>query len=226
MHPKTTHMKRILPAVLFALFVTPSFSQGMFGVQGGIGFTTGYKTYYTPSFEGCYLAKVSPHIYLGGALAVQRYSFLDDLDKGNNLSYGDIISIRQKSSYVFFKPKFDLGIGARKHMHLTFSCGPGVFMSGNKTTQNYEPLVSPTGGYSGADTVSNSIKYNMRTVVFQATPGIWERIPTHGYWNITLSQELNYISSKLNYPGTNLKTNYILFSVGIMHKYPHVVVEY
>ena len=219
-------MKRIILSILFPATTFCSFAQGMFGLQAGMGTVTAYKPYYTPSFEGYYLAKLTPHVYLGGAVSVQRYSFLYDLDKGSNISYGDVLTIRQKSSYIFFTPKIDCGVGYYKYVHFTFSFGPGVFMTGAKTTGNYEPLISPTGGFSGGDTLYYNAKYNMRTVIFRYAFGIMERIPTRGYWNITLSQEFSYLPGKLNYPGIDLMANYILFSVGIMHKYPLMKVEY
>jgi hypothetical protein len=196
----------------------------MYGLTAGVGFTTAFKTYYTPSFEGFYLARLSRSIYAGGALNFQRYSFLYSANEGNP-AYGDILSIRQKSDYLFFSPKIDLGLGYRKHVHLNFSLGPGLLLGGDKETSYFEPFYAHPSPGSGADTITNNTNGTMRTLIFHYCAGITERIPV-GYWNIYLSQEVSYISSHLNFPGTNLNTSYIAFTFGLMHKYPQVAVEY
>jgi hypothetical protein len=66
----------------------------------------------------------------------------------------------------------------------------------------------------------------MRTMLYRIGLGVTERIPTHGYWSITLSQDFSFLPGKLNTGGANLNTGYFCFTIGIMHKYPQVMVEY
>jgi hypothetical protein len=87
------------------------------------------------------------------------------------------------------------------------------------------PFWTPPGGTPyGADTVAVNTSYNIPGVILRYGVGITERIPTHRYWNITLTQEFGFLPGSLS-KGTPLKTPGILFQVGVMHKYPLVRVE-
>src|SRR3954466_16306803 len=101
-------MKQILLTAVFSLLFIPSFAQGMYGVQAGVGYTTAYQSHITPSFEAYYLHQVSKQfyrVYVGGSVYFQRYSFLNTLKISGPVNYGDIISIRQKTSYAFISAK-------------------------------------------------------------------------------------------------------------------------
>jgi hypothetical protein len=205
----------------------------MFGFQAGIGYGTAYKSKITPALEGYYLKKITPRLYIGGSVFFQRYSFLNTLIKDTtNLNYGNVLSISQRSSYLFFCPKIDFGFGYHKYIHANLSIGPGVYMGGNQYTYEYQPFWTNASGYSyGADTASTNTSYNIPKVIFRVGAGISERLPTYRYWNIILSQEFSYIPGYIGESNANLgtpalRTSYISFQVGIMHKYPQVFVEY
>ena len=223
-------MKRTLVAAIFSLLCAPSFAQGMYGFQGGVGYTTAYQSHITPAFEGYYLHKVSKQlyrVYVGGSVYYQRYSFLNTLKTGGPVSYGDIISIRQKTSYAFISAKVDYGIGYHKYFHVNLSFGPGIFVGGSQYTNEHLPYWTPPGGNPyGADTSAVNTSFNIPSVIYRGAVGISERIPTQGFWNITFSQEFSFIPGNLSKTGPPLNTGYIAFQVGIMHKYPLVFVEY
>ena len=224
---KNIRMKRIIPVILFSFFYSSSFSQGMYGFGIGLGYITSYHSYITPAFEGYHLWRLTEHIYLGGDLDLQRYSFLDNLKPDpNNLYYGEIISMREKSSYLFFSPKIDFSIGYRKYVHINLSGGIGVAMASGQWRNEYSPVLSTASGNIGADTAAVNSSYNVPKVIYRAGLGVSERIPTRQYFNIMLSQEFSYLPANLNRgDGPNLFTNYFSFTVGIMHKYPQTRVE-
>ncbi len=221
-------MKSGALVVLFCIITTTSFSQGMFGFQAGIGKSTSYTPNKTLAAEGYYLYKVTPHFHVGASLSFQRYSFLNTLVKDTaNLSYGELLSISQRSSYLFFCPKVDFGFGYHKYVRLGISFGPGLYMGGNQYYYQYQPYWTNTSGYSfGRDTVSTNTSYNIPQVIFRVGVGLSERIPTFRYWNIILSEEYTYLPGYISRGTPNLNTGYISFMVGIMHKYPQVFVEY
>src|ERR1700744_4099185 len=131
-------MKKIILITLSSFLAGLSYSQGMFGFQAGIGYGTAYKATITPALEGYYLKKLTSRLYVGGSLFFQRYSFQNTLIKDtSNLNYGDLLSIRQKSSYLFFCPKIDFGFGYHKYIHANLSFGPGLYMGGTQYTYMY-----------------------------------------------------------------------------------------
>ena len=219
-------MKRIIIVILLSFFNTFSFSQGMYGFNIGLGRTMSYHSYITPAFEGYHLWRLSPHFYAGGAISLQRYSFLYDAKPAPAaLNYGDIISIRQKSTFLFFSPKIDYGIGYRKYVHISLAAGAGIAIAPVQWENEYSPLLATAGGGIGADTSRVNTSYNVAHVIYRVGVGVSERIPTHGYFNIVLSQEFSYLANKLNRSGTDLTTSYFAFTVGFMHKYPQVWVQ-
>ena len=220
----TTPIRIILFAFLLALGDSAT-AQGMFGFMGGAGYAhgrDGYKGHVTPTFEGYYLGKLSRHFYAGGSISFQRYYLVKDM--GVNVvtaGFGQPISIRQESNYLYLCAKADIGIGYRNLFHVLLAVGPGLNTGGQQFTTQKMPL-SHWGGYLLYDFETS---YNITNVVARATMGISERIPTHRYWNIMLSQEFTWTPTSLTKQGENSNTNYFACTVGIMHKYPHVRVQ-
>ncbi len=217
-------MRIVLLSVLFCVFSLSSFSQGQYAFLAGSGFTTSYTSHYTPTLDGYFLTRLTRSLYAGGALSYRRYSFEYSSGAGNP-AYGDVLNIKQKSSYLYLAPRIDLGVGYRKRFHFYFALGPGILLGGSKETSYYEPLYQHTGPASGSDTVTYNTNASMRTLIFNYAVGVTYRLPL-GYWNVIFCQEFSYITSKLNYPGTNLNTSFLNLSVGLTHKYPQVAVEY
>lgn len=221
-------MKRIFLIAVFSFFAVGSFAQGMFGAQAGLGYGTAYKSKITPAFEGYYLQQIFPRIYIGGSVFFQRYSFKNTLiSDTSNLAYGDVISIHQQSSYLFLCPKIDFGFGFHKYIHATLAFGPGLYLGGNQYTYAFQPFWTNTSGISyGKDTISTNTSYNIPKVVYRVAIGISERIPTHRYWNIMLSQEFSFLPGYISHGDPKMSTGYFSFQVGIMHKYPMKFIEY
>lgn len=220
-------MKRLLFFLALGLYCLPAAGQGMYGFEGGVGLGTAYKPYLTPVLEGYWLQRITHRIYAGGALKLEKYSFLyEPAAHPATATYGDLINIRQKSAYLFFSPKIDYGIGYRKYIHLHASAGPGLYMSGQQTSYEHQPFWTTAAGNVGADTIGANTTYNLPNAIFRYTLGITERIPTSGYWNIVLTQELSMVSGSLSKGGVPLNTGFISFTIGVMHKYPQVLVEY
>ena len=220
-------MRRITLVFLISFFALHSFAQGMYGFEGGLGKATAGKNYTTPAFSSYLLKCFSRSFYLGGALTYQRYSFLDKY-AGSSLSpaYSNIISIRNKSSYVLLSPKADFGIGYRKYVHVYASFGLGMLLGGKQTANISGTYQAAPPATTGTDTSSISTSGNLPILISRYNMGASWRIPTMRYWNIIISTEYNIIPTNLTIHGPALKTNYFCFTVGIMHKYPLVFVEY
>ncbi len=221
-------MKRKLLTAVFCCFSFLSFAQGMFGAQAGLGFTRGdFSSKLTPSVEGYYLHKIIPHLYAGAGLLFQHHSISKDLNTGSSISYGDVINISTKSSYLFFSPKVDVGIDYRQYFHVHASLGIGVSMGGRQISQTHSPIWTPPGNPPfGADTIGVNTSYNIPSSLTRFGFGISERIPTGRYWNIMLSQEFGAMPGWLSKGTTPMAASYFCFTIGIMHKYPMVFVEY
>ena len=220
-------MKPIILIAFISFTTLPSFSQGMYGFEGGAGKATIKKSYITPEFSGYCLMKLSRSFYLGGALSYEYYSFLHNYNPAAaSLVYGDVISIRQKSSYLFLTPKIDFGIGYRKHYHAWFSFGPGIFLGGRQLTSKYDTYQTTPPVTTAYDTTGSYTTNNLPMLISRYTLGFSRRISTSRYWNIMFSGEYSYLPTSFAIHGPHLKTNYFCFTVGIMHKYPMVWVEY
>ena len=217
----------VLVAVLSFLSIV-SFSQGMFGFQAGYGRGFSYSPEFTPAFHSYYLAKLTPRFYVGGAISFQRYSFKNTIvTDTNNLSYGETLGIHQKSSFLFFCPEIDFGIGYRKYIHANLSFGPGIAVEKYQMTSQYQPFwTTPGGGSYGADTVAANTAYNIPNVIFRIGFGLTERVPSFKFWNLIFTEEYSMIPGYISKGSPNLSTGYFCVMVGIMHKYPQVFVEY
>jgi hypothetical protein len=220
-------MKFVFSTAVLFCFSFSCLAQGMFGANTGLGFTPGLESKKTLAVEGYYLHKISHKIYAGLTLFYQRYSVQAPVDNSGVIQYGDVIDIRQKSSFVFISPKVDYGIGYRKYLHVFATMGPGIYAGGSQISNTHSPYWTPPGGTPyGADTLAVNTTYNIPSVIMRYGLGLMERIPTHKYWNITLSQEINFMPGGLSTGSTPIQTPYFCFQIGIMHKYPHVFVEY
>lgn len=216
-------MKRyILASLLLLLAVAGRAQGGMYGAEAALGIGTAYRPKLTPAVRGYYLARLTRSVYAGGALIMERYSF--DYDPGaaaGNQYYGEAVSISHKSTYLFFAPTVDIGIGYRKYVHLHGSIGGGVFAGGRQYTYYYESRFG-AGGLFGADTARANTSGNIPTFLLRYGLGLSERIPTGGHWNVMLTQEASLLPGKISKNTPGLQTSYISFGVGIMHKYPLV----
>jgi len=220
-------MKRIVLAIILCFFTCPSFSQGMYGFEAGLGRATLGRAYTTPVLSGYVLMKLSRSFYLGAALSHQRYSFYYDYKKpAGSLNYDDVISIRNKSSYLLFTPKIDFGIGYRKYLHLFATFGPGLLMGGRQISYTLTPYQTLPTGTTATDTSARYTSGDMPNFISRYTLGASWRIPTGRYWNIMAGAECSVIPTSLTRYGPGLKTNYFCLTVGIMHKYPMAFVEY
>ncbi len=220
-------MKRIILFFFPALFSIACYSQGMYGFEGGLGKTMSYTSHLVPELKAYVTGSITRHIYVGGGVSMERYSFL----YASNVApiaanYGQTINIRNKSSYLFFSPKVDIGIGYYQYLHLNLSAGAGVFMGGSQWTNRYQQIFTTPSSLSfRSDTAGYNTTASMPTLVFRYGAGLSERIPTHGYWNIILSEDFGYLPRSFDKNFDGLKSNYISFSVGVMHKYPMVMME-
>jgi hypothetical protein len=219
-------MKQIVLAVIFSMFTVHSFSQGMYGIQGGKGKATAFKAHTTPKIECYLLGQVGYRLFIGGSIGIERYSLIYNSGKtADNAAVGDIVSIRQKSSYLYFSPKADYSIGYRKILHVHASVGGGIFMSGRQVTNMEQAFPAPAATLNYAE--DKNTTNNIPLFMLRYGAGISERLPTLGFWNVTFSQEFGYLGKSFHKDAApDLRTDYIAFTIGIMHNYNQVLVEY
>lgn len=221
-------MKQSILAVLLCFSVASANGQaGIFGVHAGIGKTTSYNSKFTPAVEGYYLHKILYHFYGGGSLFFQRYSFEKTVNNTGGISYGDVVSIRQQSSFVYLSPKLDYAINYRSYFHIYATAGIGVRLGGQQWSNTHQPMWTPPGGAPyGADTVAVNTSYNLPATKTRYGLGFMARIPTHRYWSLSLTTELGMMPGSLSKGVEPLQSSYICFMVGVTHKYPRVFMEY
>lgn len=220
-------MKIAALVAVAALISMQAFSQGMYGFEGGFGRATAGKSYATPVFTGYVLGKLTRSFYVGGAVSYQQYSFRYNYNRtAASLTDGDIISIRNQSSYVIFSPKVDFGIGYRKYFHLHTTFGLGLLAEGYQLANTYGTYAAAPPVSIGHDTTAVYTSHNLPVLVSRYTLGASWRIPTLRYWNIVVSGEYAIIPTNLTIHGPSLRTNFYCFTVGISHKYPMTFVEY
>lgn len=219
---------KLLLLCCLLLFSRNATAQGMYGFRGGVGFNTGgYHSKKTPVVEGYCMWKALPGLYAGITAGHQRYSVSQDVSGASTIGAGTVLSVRQKSSYLFLSPTIDYGFGTRKYFHIFASAGAGFYAGGGQWSRTSLPAWTTMGGVpAGADTINVNTSYNIPGVMMKYSFGFTERIPTLGYWNITLTQEYSGLPGGISDGPFPFRTNYFAFTVGIMHKYPMVFVEY
>lgn len=219
-------MRQGMLMILLCCGIMPAKGQGIFGAQAGVGKTTSYDSKITPAIEGYYLHKLHYHFYAGGSLFFQRYSFEKTVNTGA-ISYGDIVSIRQRASYVYLSPKIDYAINYRSYFHFYATAGIGLRLGGEQWSNTHQPIWTPPGGTPyGADTVAVNTSYNLPATQTRYGLGFMARIPTHRYWSLALTTELGMMPGSLSKGTEPLQSSYICFMVGVTHKYPRVFKEY
>ena len=130
-------MKPAILIILLSLLTARSHSQEMFGLQGGLGRTTSYQPEISATFGLNYFKKIAPRIFLGASLFYEHYSLFYNGDINSTAN------ITQNCAYMFFAPKLDFCIDQNEYIHLFFSLGPGILLSGSQTTSyGYYPTGS------------------------------------------------------------------------------------
>ena len=210
---------KVVCFVLLFAAATPSFSQGKYGFEAGAGYSTFSKSYFTPAFQGYWLGRLTHTFYFGGAISFERFS-MGYTNNAATRDSGSIFNIRQKSDYLFFTPRLEMGIGRYKHLFANFSMGPGIYLGGNQWTHEYQ-----TGYGFIPDTIFVNSSYNVQNIIFRISGGLKQRFTTYSYWNIVVSEEFNYIPGRLSRQTPDFKTNGFTVTVGVMHKYPSETID-
>jgi hypothetical protein len=217
-------VKRILLAFLLSLFTAGSFAQSLYGVYGGVGIVTKYKSGITPVIGVEYLKSVMRHVYVGADLCYESYYFTRNDDEFSRFGgYG--YRITHNTTYAFFTPKVDVGISHFEHLHAFFSLGPGFRVSGDQriavTTQPSGPAVHPGLSYD-----SSNISKNINHTIFRFCFGFSFRPTPFKGWDVTITPVACVIPSWLStnsfgYSGDasmNIKSNYVALQIGLLRK--------
>lgn len=200
--------------------------QGMYGADLGVGVPTAYRNRNTIYAQGYYLHRINHRVYAGATMMYQRYSLVNELNPAT-ATYGDVLSIQQRSNFLYFSPKVDVGIGYRKYFHVFASAGIGFNMGSTQTSYTHVPYWTPPGGAPyGNDTAAVNTSYNVPSVVSRVGVGLTQRIPTHRFFNLVLTQEYSLIGGNISNSAPAMKIGYLSFGIGIMHKYPMVRTDY
>ena len=228
-------MKLILALLLLPLTFS-GFAQSTIGIQAGVGATTSYLKPMTPTLNigGYFLEKQSTRVAFGGVLSIQKYSFTKNVGTTYNTAYGDILSISQKTSYLFLCPKIEFSIGKRQHLHAGFSVGPGVFVGGRQQDDiNYSSLHSSyPPSYPPAfirDSMQITANNNINKMILRAQLSFTEHIATNSSFGIFIFQDFSFISSYVsknallstvgNSNSLLIRTNYVSCGIGFTNCY-------
>ena len=228
--------------VAIIVFLTgKSFAQDRFGFEVGIAqpFTYYYRNsgLFSPverqisqpkPYIGInYLRKVSKHVYFGGKIYWETYSFKRDSTVNTdpiNLfgPTGPIYKteVTFRSSYLFLAPQMDIGLGKHQYLHFYIMPALGLLVNGNQSTRINE------SGASGVyfDSTRNT-SGTIKEVILQLNFGLVQHIPLNNMWHLTVSESLSSIPSFIplsEKSGTNnmlLSPGGFSLQIGIMRKY-------
>jgi hypothetical protein len=219
-------MKKAILIIFLFFFTVTGEAQSMYGIKAGMGSAINVKSDMTPSIGAEYLVSPFRHIYVGGSVFFENYSFTrtDNLQEQFG---GPGYIITQNSGYIFIAPKIDMGIGCNEYVHGFITGGPGFLKSGQQTNE-INPLESATSGtYNGQYNFTGNTSNNITATIFRISGGFTEHIPILPEWDIIISQEYCILPSwlsnnKLGALGDNtmdIKSNYFLIQVGIIQKH-------
>ena len=188
-------MKPAILIILFSLFGIYSYSQGMIGLQGGIGQTTSDQTNFhakTPATFGVqYLKIITPDISFGCSVFYEHYSLI--YNNNDNSFQGTII---QDCAYLFLTPRIDIGIDHKQYVHWFLSLGPGILVSGSQTTSY--GYYTNSGGNFNYTYESNNTSDKINHFVFRIGTGITEHIRITKELHITFSEEFGFLPTAIS----------------------------
>ncbi len=219
-------MKRTLLFLSLCLIASLSFAQASFlGVKSGVGFTTTNNSSLSPSFGAEYQISPFRHIYLGGSLFLEGYSFsLHDntYEKFGGQGY----TLSQNSSYLFIAPKVDATVGRHEYFHFYISGGMGFLINGEQTITATTPRYPGQGFFPGVVYDTGNTSKNINHIIFRLSMGATQHIQVFPFMDLTCGEELGIIPtwiSKNTYGGygdqaMDIKTNYVSLSIGLMYK--------
>ena len=223
-------MKPTILIILIYFFSDHASCQNRLELDAGIGRATfspslinqpGYDHYSTSDNKFTtgisYLRKVGGHVYLGAKIYWEQYSFVYEKD---NISSDDAGSdhVDHKSSYLFFAPTIDVGIGRRQRCHTYVSTALGNMVSGyQKTNVAYYGIGGPH--FDSTYTSSSSITH----LIFRLNFGLVQHIRLDKLWHITISEGFSFMFSNLTVVDNvadlaTIHPGYLSLQVGLMRK--------
>jgi len=196
-----------------------------FGVKSGLGFTTDYTSASTPSFGAEYQISPFRHIYLGGSLFIEGYSFTRN-DNTYEQFGGQGYTLTQTSSYLYLSPKVDFTVGHHEYFHFYFTGGYGILTSGEQTVTAKTPDYPSHGFYPGVVYDTGNTSKNINHRVFRISIGATQHVQILPEWDLVFGEEMAFIPTWISTntfasngdQSMELRTNYVALSVGLMYK--------
>jgi hypothetical protein len=185
---------------LFSFCAFSAFSQsknGIIGIYGGGGLATS-DNYNVAISGGLDFQKgVFYRSFLGFDLFYQQYglSYDNEANGAKNGSGSAGVSILNKSGYIFFAPKFSVGMRETQNVKLYITAGVGYNMSGTETLRKWEYRYTNTSG--NYDSTIDATP-DINKLLFRIGIGMTEYIKMRGKWWFTLTEDLGFITSNLS----------------------------
>ncbi len=223
-------MKRIILFAFLSFLAIRGLAQTntFIGVYGGGGLSTRYNYDVAISGGVDFVKGLFHRTGLGFNLFYQTYGMEYDNEQysvkhgGGNAG----VVVLNQSSYIFFAPKFDYGMGRRENIHFYVNAGVGYNMSGTETMRKWDK--SNGSGYGNYDSLINTTT-NINKLVMRVGVGFTEYLFTSRTWRFTVTEEFGFINKSLSttsdflnpsrtqYSPRDLKPTLFSLQIGMTH---------
>ena len=211
------------------LIAKNTFPKDVIGLKLGGGIATDYTRNITPAFGFEYLHKIRKHISVGLVSSFERFS----IQQPNGIYPIEKINIDIKCNYLYIAPKLDINFGKKQLLHIFFTYGPDVYLSGSQNSIIDGWVHINSNGYGGQsyqyyDTFRSS--KNITKNIMQMGVGVQENIPLNNKFCLIAAQEYRLLANKIAsysspiYGNTNylINTNYFSFQIGVIYCLPAI----
>ena len=223
-------MKRLILLAFLSFLAMRGIAQtnSFFGIYGGGGIATAnnYDVGTCGGFE--FLKGLFDRSALGATVFYQGYAMLYDHEAYSAKNGTGIagVSILNRSSYIFFAPKFTHDVGKKGFLKYYFDAGVGYNMSGKETMRKWDNTHGAAlGNYDS--TIDTSP--NINKLIFRVGVGFTEFLSLHGHWWFTVTEDFGFLPKSVStssdvdnpertqYTPHNMNPAYVSLQIGITH---------
>jgi hypothetical protein len=234
---KKFQMKRIILLLFLSLATLPVIAQDytyedaknlIIGFYGGGGLATTHN--YDVALSGGidFNKGIFYRTGLGFAIFYQQISVLYDNEAHGEKDFNGYAgtTILNKSSYVFFTPKFFHSLGKERLCKFYVNAGVGYKMDGTETMHKWDQ----SNGYAPGNYDSTlNTSTNIKQMVFRVGVGFTEYLHMGGKWWFTITEDLGFLPSSISstsdvdfasrtkYTPPSISPGYISLHIGIAH---------
>ncbi len=223
-------MKRIILIAFISFFAIKGTAQtatfiGLYG-GGGLALSNNYDVGISGGLD--FMKGVKNRLSIGARLFYQGIGLVYDNEAyGAKKGIGNAGALLyNKSSYVFFTPKFDIGIRRLENVHFYATAGLGFNMGATESIRKWDN--SYGAAYGNYDSTLNT-STNITSMVMRLGVGLTEYVYTGRHWRLTFSEDFGFIPqnisstasydnpSRTQYYPKSLNAQYFSLHIGLTH---------